>query len=644
MDSESLRILLIEDNPIDAHVIRAYLAGSNGLHVDVQHTERLSTALAYLSQRDFDAAVVDLNLADSKGLDTLARVHERNPSLPIVVLTGEAADELALQALKVGAEDYLSKSEMEPKLLVRTVRYAIERSGHRCMERQYREKDALYRALFEQSPDGVLLVDPQTAGAIEFNDVACANLGYSREEFACVRLWDYEAQETREQVCAHIERVLLAGEEGFETRHRTKSGAIKDVLVAARRIVLFDRPLLHCIFRDITEWKQAQATVRESEQRYSNLWAAVTTYNYSVKFSPGAAVSTHHGLGCLPTTGYSPDDYATNPYLWIQMVHPDDREMVRQYAVKVQKGEKVPPLEHRILRRDGTIRWIRNTIFHRYDEAGRLTGYDGLVEDISERKRAEQTLLERESHLLAAQEIQSRLWPSAPPCLPGFDIAGAAFPAEYAAGDYFDYLPMLDGSLGLVIGDVSGHGLGPAIVMALTYAHLRSLAQVYTDVEEMLARVNRFLTNETDHFVTLLFGRLTPGTRSFVGVNAGHPPGYVLDGAGRIKARIESKSVPLAVLPDATFPTSDSVTLAAGDMVLLLTDGILEARSAEGTTFGTERMLAIIAAHRERSAREIIEAIHRGVCEFCRPNRPTDDITAIVVKVGPEANAGAKAC
>ena len=83
---------------------------------------------------------------------------------------------------------------------MRTVRYAIERSGHRCMERQYREKDALYRALFEQSPDGVLLVDPQTAGAIEFNDVACANLGYSREEFACVRLWDYEAQETREQV------------------------------------------------------------------------------------------------------------------------------------------------------------------------------------------------------------------------------------------------------------------------------------------------------------------------------------------------------------------------------------------------------------------------------------------------------------
>jgi sigma-B regulation protein RsbU (phosphoserine phosphatase) len=639
MDCESLRVLLIEDNPIDAHVIRAYLAGSNGLRVDVQHTERLSTALACLTQRQFDAAVVDLNLADSKGLDTLARVHECNPSLPIVVLTGEAAGELALQALKVGAEDYLSKSELEPKLLVRTVRYAIERCGRRRAERQYQEKEALYRTLFDQSPDGVLLIDPQTAQAIEFNDVACSCLGYSREEFSRLRIWDYDIQETREQVCAHIERLLHGNQEDFETRYCAKTGAIKQVLVTVRRIVLFDRPLLHCIYRDITEWKRAQETARESEQRYSKLWAAVSTYNYSVKFRPGIPASTHHGLGCLPTTGYSPDDYATDPYLWIQMVHPDDREMVRQYAAKVQTGEKIPPLEHRILRRDGSIRWIRNTIFYRYDEAGELTGYDGLVEDISERKQAEQALLERESHLLAAQEIQTRLWPSTPPSLPGFDIAGAAFPAAYAAGDYFDYFPMLDGSLALVIGDVSGHGLGPAIVMALTYAHLRSLAQVHTSVEDILARVNRFLTNETDHFVTLIFGRLVPGARSFIGVNAGHPPGYVLNSSNRIKARIESKTMPLAILSDATFPSSDPVTLDTGDIILLLTDGILEARSAEGTAFGTERVLAIVRAHRDRSAREIIAAIHRGVCDFCQPDRPADDITAIVVKVGPEPDA-----
>ena len=136
--------------------------------------------------------------------------------------------------------------------------------------------------------------------------------------------------------------------------------------------------------------------------------------------------------------------------------------------------------------------------------------------------------------------------------------------------------------------------------------------------------------------MTLLFGRLMPGARSFACVNAGHPPGYVLDASGRIKARIESRSVPLAVLPDATFPPSEPVKLAAGDIVLMLTDGILEARNAEEAVFGPERALEIVAAHRQRPAREIIEAIHRGVCGFCRPNRPTDDITAIVVKVGPE--------
>ena len=151
--------------------------------------------------------------------------------------------------------------------------------------------------------------------------------------------------------------------------------------------------------------------------------------------------------------------------------------------------------------------------------------------------------------------------------------------------------------------------------------------------------VFRFLTNETDHFVTLIFGRLVPGARSFIGVNAGHPPGYVLNSSNRIKARIESKTMPLAILSDATFPSSDPVTLDTGDIILLLTDGILEARSAEGTAFGTERVLAIVRAHRDRSAREIIAAIHRGVCDFCQPDRPADDITAIVVKVGPEPDA-----
>ena len=297
---------------------------------------------------------------------------------------------------------------------------------------------------------------------------------------------------------------------------------------------------------------------------------------------------------------------------------------------------ELPPIEHRILHKDGSTRWIRNTIIHRYDEQRRLSGYDGVVEDISERKRVEEVVRQREAHLLAAEAIQARLWPKAPPWLPGFDIAGAVYPAEFAAGDYFDYIPMPDGSVGFVVGDVAGHGLGPGIVMALAYAHLRSLVQVHNDIQDILTRLNRFLINETDHFVTFLFGRLIPGTRSFVAVNAGHPPGYVLDRCGHVKAQVGSTTLPLAVLPDAEFPSCDPVMLKPGDLVLLFTDGIPEARSPGGTVFGNERMLEVVGTNRDRPAVEIVEAIHCAVQEFCCPGKPCDDITAIVIKVEAE--------
>ena len=123
--------------------------------------------------------------------------------------------------------------------------------------------------------------------------------------------------------------------------------------------------------------------------------------------------------------------------------------------------------------------------------------------------------------------------------------------------------------------------------------------------------------------------------------NAGHPPGFALHKTGAVKVRIESTAMPLGVEPQTVFPASATVALAAGDMVLLLTDGIVEARSPAATNFGIERVLEIAAAHRRQPAREIIAAVYRAVCDFCRPNRPTDDITAIVVKVDPdEKDAG----
>ncbi len=146
--------------------------------------------------------------------------------------------------------------------------------------------------------------------------------------------------------------------------------------------------------REIVDRKRAEDTFRQSEQRYRQLLEAVTTYVYTVKLESGVPVSTRHGLGCLAATGYTPEEFASDPNLWLSMVHADDRARASERVAAVQAGSDVPPIEHRIVHKDGTVRWVRDTLVRHHNEAGVFVRYDGLVEDITERKRAEEALQE----------------------------------------------------------------------------------------------------------------------------------------------------------------------------------------------------------------------------------------------------------
>jgi serine phosphatase RsbU (regulator of sigma subunit) len=255
--------------------------------------------------------------------------------------------------------------------------------------------------------------------------------------------------------------------------------------------------------------------------------------------------------------------------------------------------------------------------------------------DCTELNRAQRTLRARETQLLTAKQIQERLWPPGPPELPGFDIAAACHPAEYAAGDYFDYLAMPDGSFGFVVADVSGHGFGPALLMASLDTLLRTIALSYSTIDETLVLANRALIDimEEHRFVTLLFGLLDPRKRSFVYVNAGHPTGYVLNASGDVTSRLQSTTIPLGVLPDLRFDVSDPILLEPGDLILMVTDGIQEARSPEGTLFGTGRVLEAVRRNQRKTARGIIDNLCQAACEFCDGEKPKDDVTVVVVKV-----------
>jgi sigma-B regulation protein RsbU (phosphoserine phosphatase) len=210
-----------------------------------------------------------------------------------------------------------------------------------------------------------------------------------------------------------------------------------------------------------------------------------------------------------------------------------------------------------------------------------------------------------------------------------------SYPAESTGGDYFDYVAMPGGYQGVVVGDVSGHGIGSAVLMAETRAYLRALALTRTEVGEILALLNRALASDIvrDYFVALLLARLDPRTHSFVYASAGHSRGYVLDPSGGVKAVLESTGRPVGIDPCDEFPASGPIALRPGDLVLLLTDGILEACAPDGTFFGAQRVLDLARVYRRHPASQIAEEIFHAIRAFSQNLPQDDDITAVVIKV-----------
>jgi len=141
------------------------------------------------------------------------------------------------------------------------------------------------------------------------------------------------------------------------------------------------------------ERRLADEVLSESEMRYRRMVDAVTPYTYSVEVREGRAVSTRHSPGCLTVTGYHQEDYENDPGLWYSMIYSEDRTVVEDTINKIMTGAEVVPIEHRLIRHDGSVIWVRNTIVPYRDEDGRLLHYDGLIENITERKNMEEEIL-----------------------------------------------------------------------------------------------------------------------------------------------------------------------------------------------------------------------------------------------------------
>ena len=178
MDDKRIEVLLVEDNPEDALLIREMLAEVRGMTFGLECTDRLSTGLERLAAGGIDVVVLDLELPDSHGLDAFTRAYAQAPDVPMIVLSGLDDEMLAVKAVRGGAQDYLVKGQMDGDLLARAMRYAIERQQ---AEKALQSSEARFRALIEKNADGIIVADKE--GVVRFvNPAAEALLGRQAED------------------------------------------------------------------------------------------------------------------------------------------------------------------------------------------------------------------------------------------------------------------------------------------------------------------------------------------------------------------------------------------------------------------------------------------------------------------------------
>lgn len=264
-------------------------------------------------------------------------------------------------------------------------------SDRKQMEETIKTSEQRYRHLIELSPAAILV---HKKGKLVFvNPAGLKLLGAGTAKYILGKpLQKFWLEDYKQLMQTQFHQASKNGGilEPIEHKLLRLDGQTIEMASTFTPVIYGGEPAIMTTGIDITERKQAEQALKESEARYKQLLGSVTDYIYTVKVKDGLAISTDHGHGCIAVTGYSPEEYAANPYLWSEIVYPDDLEAVKNQAKAILTKGSAEPLEHRIIQKNGDVRWVRNTPVVRKDNQGKIISYDGLISDITERKQAEE--------------------------------------------------------------------------------------------------------------------------------------------------------------------------------------------------------------------------------------------------------------
>ncbi len=340
-------ILIVEDSLVEAELLRRIL-------VKAGYQARLAKdgkeGLQALSEHPCALVISDIQMPLMDGYELCHEIkhNEKLWNIPVILVSALSETEDIIKALNVGADSYLAKPCVEANLLARIHSLlVIPIQRNRSEERR--------------------------AEQVEYNGKNYTITTDSRQMLnLLLSVYENTLSQNQELVSTQAQLNRLNNFLEDQVQNRT-------------------------------------AALQESEARYRRITEGLTDYLYTVRIENGRAVETNQSPACVTVTGYKPEDFSANPDLWIQMVVPEDRELVKEHVIQILAGNDVSPMEHRIIRKDGEIRWVSDTTILFKNASEKLLSYDGVIKDITEHKQAEIALSHSNRALATVSKVNRKL-------------------------------------------------------------------------------------------------------------------------------------------------------------------------------------------------------------------------------------------
>ncbi len=664
MENNLLKILLIEGSPEFTSQIQEMLTEAKGATFDLVAFNNFEDGLTCLMSGVFDLALIDLSLPDGAGLANIERAQAEAVRVPIIVL-GHVDDEaVAIESVHVGAQDYLVKSQLNPQLLGRAIRYAVERQRADAALLEAEEK---YRGIFEHIVEGIFQTTPD--GRYVSANAALARIyGYGSPEELMNSVQDigrklYVEPGRRAEFIKLMQELDTVTD--FESQIYRKDGSIIWIAENVRAIRDAAGQLLYYegTVEDITQRRRAEEQLRQSEALYHSL-VETLPQNIFRKDLEGRFTFVNQ-LFCNTVKRTASEiigktDFDLFPYeLAAKLTQKDDQLVMEQKKNFRIVEQHQPP--------GGEMIYVSVVKTPLYNAQGNVIGLQGLFWDISEQKRAEEKIRlataelsrsrealrkkneQMEEDLKMAREIQQTMLPQQFPSFPKtadprdsrFRFSYRYLPTGSVGGDYFNVLQLSDSEAGVFICDVMGHGVRSALVAAMVRALVEELKPLGGDPGRLLTQLNRDLCAILTHtgsptLTTAFYLVADAATGRLRHANAGHPKPFLLHrDLGTIVSLANSggKSNPaLGLFADAQYSTAEC-QLSAGDLVMLFTDGLYEVEGPNRQLYTHELLLNAVHCRSKLPATQLFDELLAEIKAFAQGEDFTDDVCLVGMEV-----------